>query len=230
VRCVETLTGFKWVGAKLRRYAAEATGGDGTPALPRDVALARGTYVPFACEESFGYLADDYVRDKDANGAALMAAEVIAHADASGGGRTLLDLLDDLYLRLGCFAERLETLTLEGPTGAAQIRRILTALRTDPPATLAGAAVVRAEDYLTQEIVDADGEPLPKEAMARLHLADGCVVTARGSGTEPKLKFYLSAEAPVPGRDALDGVRARLRERLGELWEGVRAEALEQSS
>lgn len=223
VRCVETLTGFKYVGAKLRDYSRRVhPAADGALPLSRAEALASdaGTYLVLGCEESFGYLAGDYVRDKDANGAALMLAELMAHlADA---GTTMLARLDALYLRHGYYLDRLMTLPFEGQRGASDLAALLASYRREPPRSFGATPVAQVQDFDAETILDADGEPLPRELMLRYTLADGGRFTIRGSGTEPKLKFYFSlrADAPTPG--ALAEARARLASRLERGWAALR--------
>jgi phosphoglucomutase len=207
VRCVDTLTGFKYIGAKLRGYAA----------LPEPRRLV------FAGEESFGYLGDDYVRDKDANGTAVMVADAITAF--ARDGRTLIDAVDDLHVAHGVFVERLENLTLEGVAGAKRIQEILQELRTAPPAEIAGSRVAWVKDHSTDVVLDEDDQPLPKELMVRLGLDDGSVITVRGSGTEPKLKYYFSARGRPRDHAALAETRAALWDRTGVIWSAMRAAA-----
>jgi phosphoglucomutase len=221
VRCVETLTGFKYIGAKLRAYAARVDdGGDGMRSVGRAEALAAGTYLVLGCEESFGYLAGDYVRDKDANGAALMFAEVAA--DSASRGASVLDRLDELYLRHGYHAERLATLPFEGQRGAADRAALLDSYRRTPPRQIAGVSVDAVQDFGVDTVVDTDGERVPAELMLRFSLADGGRVTVRGSGTEPKLKYYIAMRAAVAEPEALSDAKAALAARLEAVWTELR--------
>jgi phosphoglucomutase len=237
VRSVNTLTGFKWMGAKLRRYdtaliEALATAGDPrTPvalaALPaRDRATLRlrhSTWVVFAAEESFGLLAGDAARDKDANTAAVLCAEFAAWLKQQG--LTAAAALDRLYLRYGYHQEVLRTLTLEGARGAAQIRRALVALRSAPPVALGGRPVSRVTDFLQGGLADEDGEVVPAEDFLLYDLAGGWRCAVRGSGTEPKLKLYFFAREPVVPAAELPALKAALAPRFTMWTDAVVAEA-----
>ncbi len=217
VRCIGTLTGFKWIAGKAERWAARLAerAGPEAPSLPlrrrAPLALRHSTLFLLGVEESYGSLADDAVRDKDANGAALMLCEYAATLRARG--RTLRDALDALHLRHGAHAEDLLNVTLEGAAGAAAIRRILESWRTSPPASVDGSPVVRLVDHGEGRSapVDEEGEPLPAEDFLVADLADGRRVAVRASGTEPKIKFYAYARAVVADADDLEPARARAR-------------------
>ncbi len=182
---VEVLTGFKWIADKVRRYE-EA----GTPKAPSKAYL-------FGAEESYGYMPCDYVRDKDAVTAAAMIAE--AAAFAAEEGKTLLNVLDDLFRRYGYFQEGVKSLTLPGADGAARIQAMMESYRRNPPRKLGNIEVTTVADILTGEIRKiATGEvvgryDLPASDVILLTLADGTKVIARPSGTEPKIKFYILA-------------------------------------
>jgi len=208
-RCVNTLTGFKWMGAKLRRYevellAALANAGDHrTPAeiaalQPRERAalgLRYSAWLVLAAEESYGCLAGDTVRDKDGNAAAAMSVELAAWLAAQG--QTATNALDTLYVRHGYHKESLRTLTFEGAAGVAQIQRALASLHLNPPTELGGRAVEQAKDFLNNEYHDEEGELVPREDFLLYELAGGWRCAVRGSGTEPKLKLYFYAKEPL---------------------------------
>jgi len=223
IKCIETLTGFKYIGEKLRNYE-EATGVENydmlTFAERRAVQLEKGTFFIFGGEESYGYSGGDYVRDKDGNAASLMLAEVAAWAKAKG--QNLLQYLDDIYRRFGYFTEKLGTLTFEGAKGALQIKALLASYRETPPTAFLGQAVTRIDDFSTKDYHDVDGKLIPKEIMFLFHLADGCRMAVRGSGTEPKIKFYFFAQGAA-GTD-LDAVRTERRAFLDKWWEAVQAD------
>jgi len=224
VRCVNTLTGFKYIGAKLRYYAGKVLGADNAwRPLSREQALEHGTYLVLGCEESYGYLSGDYVRDKDANGAALMVAELLLAANVQG--TSILDLLDSLYLKHGFSTDKLETLVFEGSRGAEQIQRLLASYRSAPPERYGEARVVRVDDFSRAGTTDADGEPLPTELMLRFHLLGGGHVTLRGSGTEPKLKFYLALSATPRDAAELERMKSDAREYFAGLWQTIRDDA-----
>lgn len=223
LKCVDTLTGFKYIGAKLKDYEAAAGGRRGMdPAAWRQALLERSTFFVFGGEESYGYSGGDYVRDKDANAAVLMFAEAAAWAKSQG--MTLLDYLDRLYVRHGLYLEKLGTLTFEGAEGAAKIKRLLQSYKDEPPRTLGGQRVERVQNFAEETIVDADGKTIPKELMLMFHAAGGTRVAVRGSGTEPKIKFYFFGRSTVPDAAGLGVAKLALRKSLEALWEETQAD------
>jgi len=200
VGCIDTLTGFKYIGEKMHDY--EKAHGDVTfakksAADQRAASLEKSKFVIFGGEESYGYTGGDYVRDKDANAAVLMFAEVAAWAKSKG--QTLAEYLDQIYREMGYYSEKLGTLTFEGASGAAQIQKLLASFRGQPPAAYQGQAVTGVDDFGLQDFTDADGKKIPKETMLLFHLADGSRMVVRGSGTEPKIKFYFLTRADATG-------------------------------
>lgn len=199
LRCVNALTGFKWIGAKLQKYqlAVEKTV-PGYMALSwRERAkaqLSAGTFFVFGGEESYGYLHSDSVRDKDGNAAALMVVEMASWAKLKG--MTLPEFLDSIYRDYGYFLESLLNIVLEGAAGAAQIKRILASLRENPPTEVLGSKVVDFKDFGRDVIKDCDGDLIPKEDFYFFTLENGMRIAVRGSGTEPKIKFYIFATSP----------------------------------
>ncbi|WP_252393488.1 phospho-sugar mutase [Hydrogenibacillus sp. N12] len=180
LRVYEVLTGFKFIGALIGALERE-----GVPFI-------------FGYEESYGYLAGDFVRDKDAVQAAVLLAEAAAHHKAEG--RTLVGALAALHQTYGAHAERLRSLTLKGAEGAARIGRMMAALRSAPPKALAGLPVVEIEDYRAGAVLDAAGRPLRKLALPqadviKVRLEGGAWAAVRPSGTEPKIKVYVGAVA-----------------------------------
>lgn len=162
---VETLTGFKWIAAEI--LAREGQG-----------------HFLVGGEESYGYLIGDEVRDKDAIAAAAMIAEM-AHVEWRRG-RTLLDRLRDLHRHYGMYREALVSLKRGGIQGAEEIRAMMTGFRTTPPATLGGETVVEVRDHLE------GWNGMPASNVVQFLTEQGALVTARPSGTEPKIKFYFS--------------------------------------
>jgi len=229
VRCVETLVGFKWIARKLERWArrlAELAGPEAA-ALPlrrrAPLALRHSCLFLLGAEESYGYLADDAVRDKDANSAVLMLAEYAAVLRSRG--RTLLDALDALHLSHGAHHEDLLNLTFEGAEGAAAIRRIISSWRASPPATVDGSKVARLTDYERDEVIDAEGERMPPEEFLVADLADGRRVAVRASGTEPKIKFYSFTRSEAADADDLPAARERARKAALSLRSWLEADA-----
>jgi phosphoglucomutase len=234
VKCVDTLTGFKWIGAKLKNYedellaALEADGQridyDRIPLAERIRLLQQhGTFFVFGGEESYGYLASDAVRDKDGSAAVLMFTELAAYLNRHG--LTFGDYLDQLYLRHGYYLEDLLNIYYEGAAGAAKIKNILDSLRTAPPAEIGGIAVAKAIDFGRDTLEDADGKTIPAENFYFYELANGYRFAVRGSGTEPKIKFYLFAHDPVDSADSLAKVKSTTRAKLTCLKDALEAEA-----
>jgi phosphoglucomutase len=208
VKCVETLTGFKYIGEKLRYY-------EGT-----------GDFFIFGGEESYGYSGGNYVRDKDGNGAAVMLAEAAAWAKAQG--QTLLDYLNGIYERFGYYVEKLGSLTFTGAAGAAQIQKLLASYRGHRPETFMNQTVVRVQDFSVDTAYDVDGHEIPKETMLMFHLADGSRMAVRASGTEPKIKFYFFTQALISGN--LSEVKKHRQAFLEEWWTEVQADVQRRTS
>jgi phosphoglucomutase len=218
VKCVETLTGFKFIGEKLNDYEKVAGGRpEGTDeAAWRDILLEKSTYFVFGGEESYGYSAGDAVRDKDANAAVLMFAEVAAWCKSNE--LSLLEFLDALYLKYGFYLERLGTLTFEGAEGAAKIQKLLASYVENTPQTWGPKAVEKMQNFETDDVVDCDGKAIPKQMMLMFHLEGGARVAVRGSGTEPKIKYYFFANEPVSSADVLGETKAQVKQMLEDLW------------
>lgn len=162
-----TLTGFKYIGEKMTQFEQN------------------GDYVYlFGYEESYGYLAGNYARDKDAVLASMLIAEAGAYYKAQG--KTLYDVLQELYEQFGYFLESLESRTLKGKDGVAQIQGIMSDWRSNPPKEVNGTAVSQVLDYS----LGLDG--LPKENVLKFLLEDGSWFCLRPSGTEPKIKVYFA--------------------------------------
>lgn len=224
---VNTLTGFKYIAEKLRKYE------DAIPAdkkgdyrsldetTTRKLRLEYSRFFLFGGEESYGYLGCDFVRDKDGNGAAVMFAEVAAYAKSVG--KTLVDLLDQIFRDFGYHEERGKSLTMEGADGAAKIQALAASFSSQPPTTADGSAVSRVRDFATQDLFDAEGDALPKEKMLFVDLADGRAFAVRPSGTEPKIKFYLFGKA-APSDD-LEASKRQVSASLDSLWAWIEKDA-----
>ena len=222
VRCVETLTGFKYIGEKLGKYEA---------ALPADVRaryrslseeetralrLKYSSFFVFGGEESYGYSAADFVRDKDANAATLMFAEVAAYAKLQG--KTLDQLLDQVYLEYGYYLEKNGSLVFEGAEGADKIRRLAESYQKEPPSQMDGSKVASVKDFSAGGIKDVEGDTLPKEKMTMFELADARRIAVRPSGTEPKIKFYLFGKNSEVTAASLAQAKKALSDALDGLW------------
>ncbi len=204
VKVVQTLTGFKWIGEKIHLWETElkeAIGGseEDIDALSteqrREKLLRDSTFFIFGMEESYGYLGSDRVRDKDANAAVLMFAEMAASLKKRG--KTVLEYLDEVYLRFGYFNEGIVNIYYEGAVGAQKISRILESYRKNPPKEVGEFTVTEFRDFGTRTFHDADGKEIPKQDFYFLELDNGYEYAVRGSGTEPKIKFYLFAKEDV---------------------------------
>ncbi|MNC35919.1 Phosphoglucomutase [compost metagenome] len=171
-----TLTGFKYIGDKMNQF--EKTG--------------EYTYL-FGYEESYGYLAGNYARDKDAVVASTLICEAAAYYKQQG--KTLIDVLEELYQQFGYYREALASRTLKGKDGLAQIGALMNDFRTNPPKQVAGIAVSEVLDYS----LGLDG--LPQENVLKFLLEDGSWFCLRPSGTEPKIKFYFAVRG-TSGEDA----------------------------
>lgn len=165
------LTGFKFIGEQIGLLEKE-----GHPER----------YI-FGFEESYGYLSGAYVRDKDAVGAAMLICEMAAHYKKEG--KNLVDVLNGLYEKYGYYKSDLLSFTFEGPTGMDTMKAILDKMRVEPPTEFAGYAVEKVIDY------EKDETGLPKSNVLAFGLAEGCYLVIRPSGTEPKLKVYVTAKA-----------------------------------
>jgi phosphoglucomutase len=197
VRCVETLTGFKYIGAKLRKYEQQIPEAERTNYTKmneeetRALRLSKSSYYVFGGEESYGYSGADFVRDKDANGAALMLAELAAFAREKDS--TLHELLDDIFRTFGFYLERSVSLSFEGAEGASKIRHLMASYVSHSPSSIAGSRVINIRDFSRDTLQDEEGDPIPKESMMMFETEDRCRIAIRPSGTEPKIKYYLFA-------------------------------------
>jgi phosphoglucomutase len=227
VGIVDTLTGFKYIAGKLRKYE-DAVPADKkgdyralTEEQTRLLRLEYSRFFVFGGEESYGYLGSDSVRDKDANGATLMFAEVAAYAKSVG--KTIPELMDDVYREFGYYLEVGKSLVMEGADGAAKIQALANSYAENPPSSVDGSAVLRVRDFAKQDLYDQEGDLLPKEKMLFVDLEDGRSFAVRPSGTEPKIKFYLFGKAAAGG-DLTDS-KNRVRNSLESLWAWIEVDA-----
>jgi phosphoglucomutase len=233
VRCVETLTGFKYIGAKLAKYQREIpeplrrSYPDLAETETRRLRLAYSSFYVFGGEESYGYSGADFVRDKDGNGAVIMFCEVAAYAKSRG--QTVDQLLDEIYLQFGYFAEKSSSLVFEGAEGANKIASLMKSYTTDPVREINRLKVASFKNFETDEIRDVEGDLIPKTKMLMLELEDGTRIAVRPSGTEPKIKYYLFARRR-PGSEKfagadLDRLKAEVEKHLEDLWKWLRTGA-----
>jgi phosphoglucomutase len=190
VECYDVLTGFKYIAEKIRLLEGEKTfiGGG---------------------EESYGYLAGDFVRDKDAVIACCLIAEMAA--DAAQRGDSFMDILRRLYEQHGFYKEGLRSVTKKRMDGLQEIKDIMARLRKNPPVELGGEKVVEVRDYL-KGVGD-----LPASDVLQFFTENGSKVTVRPSGTEPKIKFYIGVKAPYRNDLSFAEQEALLDEKLGQI-------------
>src|SRR5437867_3779033 len=225
LHCVETLTGFKYIGAKLGKYERTIPEQlrqnyvDLTEQETRRLRLAHSSFYVFGGEESYGYSGADFVRDKDGNGAVIMFCEVAAYAKARR--QTVDQLLDEIFSTFGYFAEKNGSLVFEGAEGAKKIERLADSYSTKPFSQVLGSTVVEIKNFETNMIEDVEGDLIPKEKMSIFALEDGTRIAIRPSGTEPKIKYYLFAQRrPENGKfdfAHLSRIKAQVSEKLDRL-------------
>ena len=227
IDCVNTLTGFKWISAKLSKYEAALPNGilshyrDLNAADSRAARLKHSKFLVFGGEESYGYMGDDFSRDKDGNGAVVMFAELAAYA--ASRGLTVVGLLDEVYAEIGYFLEVNQSKVFEGASGAAQIAKLADSYGSNPPKEVDGSAVINVRDFRKDEIKDEEGDIISKEKMLFVDLADGRSFAVRPSGTEPKIKYYMFGRSvPVASQklsaDELAAAKAKVSAGLESLW------------
>ena len=200
VECHDILTGFKYIGEKMREFEAQKNG----PA-----------YV-FGTEESYGYLVNTSVRDKDAVSAAVMTAEMALYHVSQG--RSLIDRLNQLYGRYGYFEETQVSRYFKGESGLGIMNGLMERLRSAPPNTLGGLKVALVKDYMDSTTLEMHSGArqkniaLPLSNVLQFVCGDGSIITARPSGTEPKIKFYASCrgEPQAPLADGRASVKAKI--------------------
>ena len=233
LRCVETLTGFKYIGAKLGKYERAIPEKlrqkyvDLSEDETRRLRLDHSSFYVFGGEESYGYSGADFVRDKDGNGAVIMFCEVAAYAKSRG--QTVDQLLDEIFATFGYFVEKNGSLVFEGAEGANKIARLAESYATDPLSEVLGSNVMSIRNFETDEIKDVEGDEIPKEKMSIFELDDGTRIAVRPSGTEPKIKYYLFAQRrPQKGKidsAELKQIKAEVGEKLDRLWDWLQKDA-----
>ena len=193
VKMLECLTGFKWIAAVEANFEKDNS----------------ASYV-FGLEESYGYKVETEVMDKDGVSAAAMCAEMILYWRSQG--KSLLEHLDDLYKEFGYFEDRAISQNFPGASGSETMKAMMSSMRANPPKTLGGENVVKVRDCL------ADPE-LPKSNVLQFYLESGTIVSARPSGTEPKIKFYINSM--IPAGDGSDAWYADAKVKAGALCDGI---------
>ncbi|MEY4986714.1 MAG: hypothetical protein RL567_493 [Bacteroidota bacterium] len=209
VNCYNTLTGFKYIAQVIRELEG------------KEKFIGGG-------EESYGYLIGDAVRDKDAVASCAMIAELTAYAKDQG--KSLFDFLAEMYIENNFYYEGLISLTKKGKVGAEEIKQMMINLRSNVPASVAGSKPVTVLDY--EGLVSTDlltgiqtpiavGRGIEASNVIQLILADGSKVSARPSGTEPKIKFYVSVNAPLASAADFDKTFAALQEKVGVIQQDL---------
>lgn len=198
VNCYECLTGFKWIADIIRNKEG------------KEKFIGGG-------EESYGYMIGDFVRDKDAVSSAVMLAEAAAFAKSQGS--SFYEMLVDVYHKFGFYLEALISLKREGRKGASEIAQMMEDFRSNTPATIAGEEVVEVLDYKSgtrKNLRDQSKAEiqLPSSNVVQMVTETGTKITARPSGTEPKIKFYISVNAPLPNKQQFTRVKSELEKRI----------------
>jgi phosphoglucomutase len=201
IACYNTLTGFKWIAELIREKEGKEN------------------YV-VGGEESFGLMIGDKVRDKDAVSAVAMICEMSAVEKEKG--KTLFEKLMELYVEYGFYYEKLISLTKKGMNGSKEIADMMQAYRDNPPKEIAGSKVVEFLDYQLQTNKNlSTGETskidLPKSNVLQFITEDGSKISARPSGTEPKIKFYFSVNMPLKSVDEFDQTKKLLYEKIDNI-------------
>ncbi len=204
VESFDTLTGFKYIAALIKKLEGkkEFIGGG---------------------EESYGYMISDFVRDKDAVASCAIIAEMTAYAKDQG--KSLFDFMTEMYLEFGMYKESLVSITKKGKSGAEEIKEMMATYRANPPQSIDGSSVIRMVDYdSSTETNLSTGEKskinFPQSNVLQFFTADGVKISARPSGTEPKIKFYFSVNQPLDNKENFDAVMANLDAKI----EGVKVD------
>ena len=232
ISVVNTLTGFKYIGEKLRKYEASIPAdkkGDYrslSEEESRKLRLEYSKFFVFGGEESYGYLGSDFVRDKDGNASAVMFAELAAYAMSEG--TTILGLRDQVWAEFGVHLEIGKSIVMEGGAGAAKIAALVESYSANPPVEIDGAKCTDVKDYAKGGYYDEEGDDIPAADMLFVELEDGRLFAVRPSGTEPKIKYYLFGEA-APNTD-VNASRERVNASLESLWVAVEKDAYERMS
>jgi phosphoglucomutase len=201
VDCYNVLTGFKWIAEKIKELEGKKN------------------YV-IGGEESFGLMIGSLIRDKDAVSAVALLCEMAAYEKSKG--RSLFDKLIELYIDYGFYYESLISITKKGMDGQKEIADMMENYRQQPPKELAGARVVQLLDYQLQKstnLLTGEQQPiaLPKSNVLQFITADGSKISARPSGTEPKIKFYFSVNAPLSHKEAYETILGELKTKIDQI-------------
>jgi phosphoglucomutase len=198
VKNYDTLTGFKYIAALIKELEG------------KEQFIGGG-------EESYGYLIGDFVRDKDAIASCAFIAEMAAWAKDQGKG--LYDLLLDMYVEFGFYKEKLISITKKGKSGAEDIKAMMKQMRENPPVSIAGSKLEKISDYefgIERNFVTNTESPLslPKSDVLQFKTVDGSIISARPSGTEPKIKFYFSVNTALSSKAEFENVSQLLDKKI----------------
>jgi phosphoglucomutase len=201
VACYNVLTGFKWIASLIKAKEGKEN------------------YI-IGGEESFGLMIGDQIRDKDAVSAVALLCEMAAYEKSKG--RSLYDKLIDLYVQYGLYKEDLVSITKKGMNGAKEIADMMAGYRADPPKTIDGVPVQQLLDYQLQvgkNLETGESWPidLPKSNVLQFILGDGTSISARPSGTEPKIKFYFSVNTSIADAAAFEAAEKELNAKIGRI-------------
>ena len=201
VKCYNVLTGFKWIAELIEEKSGEEN------------------YI-IGGEESYGLMIGDKIRDKDAISAVALLCEMAAFEKDKG--RSLYQKMIDLYVQYGMFKEGLISITKKGMRGAEEIAEMMKSYRDNPPTSINGSAVVRVLDYQEQiarnlQVGEVSDILLPKSNVLQFVLEDGSKISARPSGTEPKIKFYFSVNAPLESANKFAEVEQQLDAKIAAI-------------
>ena len=207
VDCKIGLTGFKWIAKMIEEYPNMDFIGGG--------------------EESFGFMVGDFVRDKDAVTSTLLACEIATLAKAKGS--SFFDQLIDLYVTHGFFKERLISITKKGKSGAQEIQKIMDEARTSPPLEINGSSVIKIEDYQSSISYDATTNTssaisIPKANVLIFTTDDGSRIALRPSGTEPKIKYYISVNKALKVASEFESTESELEVKINKILKAMNLE------
>jgi phosphoglucomutase len=202
----DVLTGFKWIADIIRKNEGEKS------------FIAGG-------EESYGYMIGDFVRDKDAVSSCAMIAE--AAAWAASRGKTIYDILQDIYLEFGFYLEGLLAVVKKGMSGADEIKKIMERFRNDPPELVNGSKIILIKDYqesFSRNLVNGEQKKidLPKSNVLQFFLEDGSKISMRPSGTEPKIKFYIGVKDRLDKTEEYDRINAALKSKIQAILDDLK--------
>ncbi|MCL2413168.1 MAG: phospho-sugar mutase [Bacteroidales bacterium] len=209
VECFDVLTGFKYIADIIAKNEGQK-------------------YFIGGGEESYGYLIGEFVRDKDAVSACMMIAEVAAWAAEQG--KTFIDILSDLYIEYGFYKEELLSLTKKGKAGLEEIQQMMIDLRNNPPKEINGSKVILIKDYkeqIAKNLLTNTTEKieLPKSNVLQFFTEDGSKITARPSGTEPKIKFYFGVKGELKSKSDFDKTDKVLAQKIDGIIASMKLKA-----